>query len=861
MTMRTDAVQSGNILVVDDQQVNLEVCVIMLNGLGYVTRTALNGEEALDEVAREAPGLILLDIMMPGMNGFEVCEHLKANKATADIPVIFITGLHSQKDRIKAFDVGGVDYITKPFHVTEVIARIQTHLKLRRQQEEIQQLHERDVERISQLQAEIDHRRKIEYEMRKLWHAVRQSVNGIVITDRDGLIEYANPKFLEIVDYAPAEFMGKIPPVMQAKNIPADKEDQDLWGTIRSGHDWHGTFEHEKDDGKSIWELITVSPIRDDDDQIMNFLLIQEDITTRKETEQELYRTIQHLELINDLVSATNMTRMPEQVLDIVCRELREAFEADYVLVTVTDSKQQYEILMAESPTSSQPSTRDIQVALANNPLYRYFDENHEPYTIADVPNDAILSGVPTLKLGDYAQAALVVPLRVHNRVIGILFIGYKQHRDFTQEEIFLGADVGQAVAQAAENSLLHQQLTANNKQLGQIVAERTSQLDRLNQRMAAILANITDAIILANSDGTIDMTNNRFDTLFGYFPDELFRQPIEQIAEPEYHEMIRGAFERARKSNTQMHLEVKAVRKDNTTIDIDISFAQVGNDEDHIVCSCHDITYLKEMQLIKDNFISMVTHELRTPIAGILLIANALQKYYNRMTEEQIAHKVEQLYTQSRIMAELIESVLDISRLEAQNLPTSIEQVNMLNVAQQIVEETTEAAQVKQLTLHLLTNDIPVSVEGDMVDFARIWRNLVSNAVKYTQEGGEIHIRVGTIRASGDARLILSPTLRPSPSLSQAGLTEGVYCAGQVEDNGHGIAAEDLPHLFERFHRGWAKQSHVPGTGLGLALVRELLGVYGGAIHVDSELDHGTLFTFWIPLVKELQYDTHTHR
>ena len=118
------------ILIVDDTPANVLLLVRMLTERGYNPRPVLNGKLALQAVRTERPDLILLDINMPGMNGYEVCEQLKADTALKDIPVIFISALSETIDKVKAFRVGGVDYVTKPFQFEEVYARIQTHLEL-----------------------------------------------------------------------------------------------------------------------------------------------------------------------------------------------------------------------------------------------------------------------------------------------------------------------------------------------------------------------------------------------------------------------------------------------------------------------------------------------------------------------------------------------------------------------------------------------------------------------------------------------------------------------------------------------------------------------------------------------------------
>ena len=125
---------AASILVVDDTAANLQVLAGMLKDRGYKVRPVPSGKLALLAAERDPPDLILLDINMPEMNGYEVCERLKADKKLKGIPVIFISALTEQLDKVKAFATGGVDYITKPFQMEELHARVETHLKLRRLQ-------------------------------------------------------------------------------------------------------------------------------------------------------------------------------------------------------------------------------------------------------------------------------------------------------------------------------------------------------------------------------------------------------------------------------------------------------------------------------------------------------------------------------------------------------------------------------------------------------------------------------------------------------------------------------------------------------------------------------------------------------
>ncbi len=141
MTTRPSA--AGNILVVDDTVENLRLLASMLGQYGYEVRPVTNGRQALLAVERDPPDLILLDINMPEMNGYEVCARLKQQPSLKDIPVIFLTALGDVTDKVKAFDIGGIDYVTKPFQIEEVSARVATHLALRRASRELAQSYER----------------------------------------------------------------------------------------------------------------------------------------------------------------------------------------------------------------------------------------------------------------------------------------------------------------------------------------------------------------------------------------------------------------------------------------------------------------------------------------------------------------------------------------------------------------------------------------------------------------------------------------------------------------------------------------------------------------------------------------------
>ncbi len=135
-------ISNASILIVDDTIYNIQLLSLMLVRQGYQVQQATSGLEALEKVNQQQPDIILLDIRMPDLNGYEVCTRLKDNPDTKDIPVIFISSIEEPSEKVEAFSVGGVDYISKPFQLIEVLARIETHLRLCSLQKKLQEQNE-----------------------------------------------------------------------------------------------------------------------------------------------------------------------------------------------------------------------------------------------------------------------------------------------------------------------------------------------------------------------------------------------------------------------------------------------------------------------------------------------------------------------------------------------------------------------------------------------------------------------------------------------------------------------------------------------------------------------------------------------
>jgi DNA-binding response OmpR family regulator len=155
VTMSEGSAKGARVLIVDDTIQNIQVLGTVLREENYQINVAQNGLQALDVVTKVTPDIILLDVMMPELDGFGTCERLKADPATRDIPIIFLTAKVETEDIVHGFELGAVDYVTKPFNATELLARVHTHLEIQRLQRELQEYNDKLEQKVEERTAEV----------------------------------------------------------------------------------------------------------------------------------------------------------------------------------------------------------------------------------------------------------------------------------------------------------------------------------------------------------------------------------------------------------------------------------------------------------------------------------------------------------------------------------------------------------------------------------------------------------------------------------------------------------------------------------------------------------------------------------
>ncbi|MFP4120956.1 PAS domain S-box protein [Coleofasciculus sp.] len=305
MTLESIPLYKGTILTIDDTPDNLHLLTEMLSAQGYKIRIIPNGRLALKSIANNPPDLILLDIIMPDMDGYQVCQQLKASPITQNIPVIFLSGLNETFDKVKAFEVGGVDYITKPFQVQEVLARVENQLRLQRLQK---QLTEQNI----QLQQEIQERQQVEIALseseQKYRHLVEASQDLIWSINRDGNYTFVNPIVHHLYGYFPEEMLGRsFTEFLSPECLEADVN---LFERLLQGE---SVFQYETTHltkaGEPIQLLLNAIALVNDQGQVVGVTGTASDITERQKSQEALRLSeIRYRELVE----------FQEQVL--VCR-------------------------------------------------------------------------------------------------------------------------------------------------------------------------------------------------------------------------------------------------------------------------------------------------------------------------------------------------------------------------------------------------------------------------------------------------------------------------------------------------------------------------------------------------------------
>ncbi|MBD0344621.1 MAG: response regulator, partial [Coleofasciculus sp. Co-bin14] len=291
--MSVDTTETGVILIVDDTPTNLEVLFDFLANTGFTVLVAEDGESAIDRAEYAPPDLILLDVIMPGIDGFETCRRLKANDLTKNIPVIFMTALSDTVDKVRGLNLGAVDYVTKPLQHEEVLARIKLHLHLGRLTKTLQEQNLR-------LEQEIQQRQRSEQKLKEQAALLDITTDAIVVQDLSNQILFWNKGAEHLYGWTAEEALGKNA-IQLLYRYPSAELDDNHEILTECGL-WQGELRQVTKEGKAIIIASRWTLVLDEKGQPKSILTVNTDITEKKQLEAQFLRA-QRMESLGTLAS------------------------------------------------------------------------------------------------------------------------------------------------------------------------------------------------------------------------------------------------------------------------------------------------------------------------------------------------------------------------------------------------------------------------------------------------------------------------------------------------------------------------------------------------------------------------------
>ncbi len=461
----TDALKQ-NILIVDDHPENLRLLSQFLSKQGYKVRPTRDGKLALNFARSTLPDLILLDIMMPEINGYQVCEQLKACPQTKNIPVIFISGLDEVFDKVKAFGLGGVDYITKPFEIEEVVARVENQLLLCRLSKQI-------IAQNAQLQAEIEERKRIEAQLREsqewLSAVIKMNPNVLYVYD---VIErrtlYLNREIYSDIGYSLAEIQKMpsafIPNLIHPDDLPAFLEHMSRIERAKDGEGFELEYRIQHKNGEYRWFLSRDTVFaRTADGKPWKILGTATEISDRKQAEFELKTALSALErqikqrfLLETISLEIRYSLKQDQVFQTAAAQIGRVFNTDSCLIhTYTEHPIPSIHCMTQYRKSELGSACDVvEIPLQGNPHAQLVLSQDKPVVSDDVFAEPLLENISDLCSQIGLKSMIAIRTSYQGKANGMMCLHqYDQPRHWTQDEIRLlkavAAQMGIAIAQA----------------------------------------------------------------------------------------------------------------------------------------------------------------------------------------------------------------------------------------------------------------------------------------------------------------------------------------------------------------------------------------------------------------------------
>ncbi len=808
----------GFVLLVDDNPNNLKLLTKILQESGYKIKASTSGKFALQMVRTTPPDLILLDIMMPEMDGYEVCRQLKSNPDTADIPVIFISALSYIKAKLKAFEAGGVDYVNKPFNEAEVLARVSAHVTLRKT---IQQLKSRRADSTVQLLQEDVGKHKEDSAREKFILLVDDNPNNLKLLTK--ILEESGFKIK-------ASTSGKF--ALQAvQATPPDLILLDIMMPEMDGYEVSKQLKLNPDTADI--PIIFISALSETDDKLKAFAAGGVDYVSKPFQEAEvLARVNTHLTLRKIREELEGLVEHRTAQLAVKTVELKEE----------TDER----IQISQELQKSEQRYREI------------FNATDESIIIHDSSTGAILEvNQATLEMFSYSQEETL------NLGVGELSKGtypYNQEEALThiQKAVEEGPQEFEWLCKKKNGELFVGEINLKSSEIGgqsrviaivrDITERKKAEKELLDseEKYRQLFENANEGMAVIQ-DGAFVFFNPKTLMISEYAKKELQSKPFEEIIHPDDRDIASGLFKQKLQKNKLSNLfMLRIITKNGREKYIEFKHLPISWEEKPATLVFFtDISKRHSAELQQKKLESQlrqaqkmeaigtlaggVAHDFNNILAGIFGYTQLAQM--NIEKTDSLIKYLSQIYDGAVRARDLVQQILTFSRqAEAEMLPIYPHLVikEALKLLRASIPSTIDIREELSKTNMIL---------ADPTHIHQIVMNLCTNSYHAMMEkGGTLSISLKDIDIEENERMLAS--LAPK---------RGSFLVLTVSDSGIGMNKATMDKIFDPY---FTTKPKAEGTGLGLSVVHGIVENCGGHISVYSEPGEGTTFKIYFPSI-----------
>lgn len=819
------------VLVVDDVTENIQLIGTILRENGFLVSIAQSGVQALGIIRHNPPDLILLDILMPEMDGYETCRRLKQDPATADIPVIFLSGLTEIEDKVEGFKAGAVDYVTKPIEPEELIVRINTHLTVGSLQRELAKINATLEEKVKTrtLQLAEKHAALVNSE-EKYRILVENAMEGIFVV-QDRRIRFFNPKFKEINGHDREELLSLDYHALvhpDDRGALAKRYDRRMRGEEVPAE---YTFRIVDKHGKVRW--VETKDVIIDWEGAPALLVVTSDITERHLAEEMKAEHIRLLSLSAETGRALTSGHDLPDMLRQCCQSLVQQLGAAFARIWTMNEERKCLRLQASA---------GIYTGLAGSYSCIPLEETNKIGSIAltgkpQLTND--VGGDPHILDHRWARRENMVAFAGHPLVVGRKVVGVMAL--FSRKPLApITIDVLASVADEIAIGILRRQ------------AEEA--LIKSEEKYRTLIETTDTGYVILDGNGSVLDANGVYVRMTGHeHLEEILGRSVEEwVAGPDRLKH-RRELARCLTQGYVTTLNIDYVDAAGGITPIEANGKTVTTESGPVILAlCRDISERIRIEEEKERLESQLQQAQKMEAVGTLAggiahdfnnILTPILGYGDMLREEIPADSPQGAYLSHIINAahrarELVGQILSFSRQAEQD------------------RRPVEVGLIVKEVLKLLRASIPSTIEirqdimpecglvlADSTQIHQVLMNLCTNAYHAMQDrGGILAVSLGAVEID-----------RRDGGVCGLELTPGSYLRLAVSDTGHGMNRATMERIFEPYFTTKKKGA---GSGIGLSVVHGIIKSHGGHISVYSEPDKGTAFHVYLPRITAEQQE-----